>query len=93
MHRESQDVCFVGDDYREFVARFLTPEPGPMLDVAGREVGTHQGLAYYTVGQRRGLGGGELERLYVVAKDPERNALIVGARGGICGGESSRWRA
>ena len=79
----------MGDDYRDFVARFLTPEPGPMLDVAGREVGTHLGLAYYTVGQRRGLGGGpstgsgpvgELERLYVIAKDPARNALIVGPR-------------
>jgi tRNA-specific 2-thiouridylase len=80
LHRESQDVCFVGDDYREFVARFLTPEPGPMLDASGREVGTHRGLAYYTVGQRRGLGGGELERLYVIAKDPARNALIVGLR-------------
>ncbi|MBD3400644.1 MAG: tRNA 2-thiouridine(34) synthase MnmA [Candidatus Coatesbacteria bacterium] len=54
--------------------------PGPLLDHHGRELGTHQGLFRYTIGQRRGLGlgGGTAEPLYVVAKDPGRRALFVG---------------
>jgi len=55
---ESQELCFVADDYRDFV-REQRPDafkPGPILDTQGREVGQHQGLPAYTIGQRKGLG-------------------------------------
>jgi tRNA-specific 2-thiouridylase len=78
--RESQEVCFT-DDHAALVAH-THPEalsPGPMLDAAGRTLGTHRGLARYTVGQRKGLGlGGPEGPFVVIALDPGRNALVVG---------------
>lgn len=78
---ESQDICFLADgDYRRFLAQEV-PEivrPGPILDTSGRVLGQHQGLGNYTIGQRKGIGIAVPEPLYVVALDPERNALIVG---------------
>lgn len=77
---ESQEICFVADgDYRSFL-RAHAPEaarPGAIVDLSGREVGRHEGLAFYTVGQRKGLGlaGGPH---YVVALDAGRNAVVVG---------------
>jgi tRNA-specific 2-thiouridylase len=83
---ESQDICFARDqDYRRFL-RDRVPEairPGPILDMAGQEIGQHQGLPFYTIGQRRGLGVAaprgttQPEPLYVLAIDAARNALIV----------------
>ncbi len=78
LRAESQDVCFIVGTYADFVAQFVKPEPGPILDLDGRQLGTHRGLIYYTVGQRRGLGLRTGRPLYVIAKDPRRNALIVG---------------
>jgi tRNA-uridine 2-sulfurtransferase len=80
---ESQDLCFAPDgDYAAMVTRQLgaPPEPGPMIDEAGQPRGTHRGLHHYTIGQRRGLGLSSSERLYVIAIEPERNAVVVGAR-------------
>ena len=80
---ESQDLCFAQDgDYAEMVTRQLgaEPEPGPMLDQAGVRRGTHRGLHHYTIGQRRGLGLASSDRLYVIALEPERNAVVVGER-------------
>jgi tRNA-uridine 2-sulfurtransferase len=80
---ESQDLCFAQDgDYAEMVTRQLgaEPEPGPMLDAAGARRGTHRGLHHYTIGQRRGLGLASSDRLYVIALEPERNAVVVGER-------------
>jgi len=78
---ESQDICFVpGGDYRNLL-REEVPEslrPGPIVDLQGREVGRHNGLPLYTIGQRRGLGLGGGEPRYVVDLDVARNALIVG---------------
>jgi tRNA-specific 2-thiouridylase len=78
---ESQDICFVRDqDYRRFL-RDHAPEaiqPGPILNIAGQEIGQHQGLPFYTIGQRRGLGIAWPQPLYVLAIDARRNALIVG---------------
>ncbi len=78
---ESQDICFIPDkDYR----RFLHDEaphiftPGPIYHQDGREMGQHQGLPRYTVGQRKGLGLHYHEPLFVIAIDRARNALIVG---------------
>lgn len=78
---ESQEICFVVDgDYGHFLER-VAPEvvrPGPVVDLDGREVGAHRGIAFYTLGQRRGLGIGGGEPLYVVDIDASRNALVVG---------------
>jgi len=79
--RESQDLCFLaGEDYRDFIRRNI-PEmarPGPILTRAGKSLGEHQGLAYYTIGQRKGLGISSPVPLYVLAKDAGANTLIVG---------------
>jgi tRNA-uridine 2-sulfurtransferase len=82
---ESQELCFVAaNDYRGFMRRYAetsgrtTPEPGPIFDRIGSLVGRHEGLAYYTVGQRKGLGVTAREPLHVLRLDPERNALVVG---------------
>ncbi|HMQ32014.1 MAG TPA: tRNA 2-thiouridine(34) synthase MnmA [Chloroflexaceae bacterium] len=78
---ESQDICFVpGGDYRNLL-REQAPaslRPGPIVDLEGREIGRHEGLPLYTVGQRRGLGLGGGRPLFVVALDVGRNALVVG---------------
>ncbi len=80
---ESMEICFVtDDDYRRFL-RERAPQavqPGPILNTSGQEIGRHQGLPYYTVGQRRGLGIAAPEALYVISLDVPRNALIVGTR-------------
>ncbi|MCA1553889.1 MAG: tRNA 2-thiouridine(34) synthase MnmA, partial [Chloroflexi bacterium] len=77
---ESQELCFVVKDYRDFV-REHRPEAfvrGPILDMDGKPLGEHDGLPAYTVGQRKGLNLALGEPLYVVGIDSVRNALIVG---------------
>ncbi|MDY6796558.1 MAG: tRNA 2-thiouridine(34) synthase MnmA [Actinomycetota bacterium] len=78
---ESQEICFLhGGNYREFLA-VRYPEalsPGPVLDTFGREIGEHRGIAFYTVGQRRGLGVSAPHPLYVVRLDPDENAVVLG---------------
>jgi tRNA-specific 2-thiouridylase len=78
---DSQDLCFLGDkDYRDFL-RLHAPKvcnPGPILDRQGKQLSQHQGLAFYTIGQRKGLGIHCASPYYVLGKDVSRNALIVG---------------
>ena len=83
--QESQEICFVTQgDYREFLRR-EAPEvsnPGPFLNGKGEVLGEHEGVAYYTVGQRRGLGISSSaigERLYVVNINAERNEITLGS--------------
>ena len=81
---DSQDICFVPDgDYAGLIRR-LRPEafqPGTIVDLEGREVATHDGIAQYTIGQRRGLGiGGLSEPLYVVRLETDSNRVVVGPR-------------
>lgn len=80
---ESQDICFIPDgDYRSFV-RKRAPEaaaPGPIRDTSGRELGTHKGVAFYTIGQRRGLGVNTGKATYVVRVDADSNTVVVGSR-------------
>jgi tRNA-specific 2-thiouridylase len=80
---DSQDLCFAGrGDYRDFLRR-NAPEavrPGEIVTRAGTVIGEHQGLAFYTIGQRRGLGIAAREPLYVLEKDTETNRLVVGPR-------------
>ncbi|MGQ9490834.1 MAG: tRNA 2-thiouridine(34) synthase MnmA [Anaerolineae bacterium] len=78
---ESQDLCFIADgDYRRFLTEHAGQaiRPGPILDRQGRQLGTHRGLPFYTIGQRGGLGIAAAQPLYVLALDVARNAVIVG---------------
>lgn len=78
---ESQDICFVGaGDYRDFLRDLVPAEPGPVVDVAGTVVGRHDGVAGFTVGQRRGLGAASGGRRYVVEVRPETATVVVGRR-------------
>lgn len=78
---ESQEICFVSErNYGDFLIK-LAPDiaqPGPMIDVDGRVVGEHRGVAFYTIGQRRGLGLVSRDPLYVVDVDAENRTIIVG---------------
>ena len=80
---DSQDLCFLaGGDYRDFLRRNAphTAVPGPIQTRSGKVLGEHQGLAFYTIGQRKGLGIAAAQPLYVLDKDPHTNTLIVGSR-------------
>jgi tRNA-specific 2-thiouridylase len=83
---ESQEICFVPTgDYRDLLrtrlrARHPALEPGSVVTTDGRVIGTHDGYSNFTVGQRRGLGGGFDEPMYVVAIRPERREVVVGPR-------------
>ncbi len=78
---DSQDLCFLGDsDYRQYLLRNMPTiqNPGPILNLEGEILGEHQGLAFYTIGQRKGLGVYFESPRYVLEKDVQRNALIIG---------------
>jgi len=76
---DSADICFIPDnDYRSFVAGRLGPSEGEIRDADGRVVGRHQGVAAFTVGQRRGLGVATGERSFVTAIDAARNLVTIG---------------
>ena len=78
---ESQDLCFIADgDYRNFLRRNIPSAltPGDIVDPRGNEIGRHQGLPFYTIGQRKGLGLAVGEPLFVLALDTAHNALVVG---------------
>ncbi len=77
---ESQDICFVPDgDYATFIAKRTGEafEPGPIVNREGKVLGEHTGLIHYTIGQRKGIGVAAPEPLYVFAKDPLCNELVV----------------
>ena len=78
---ESQEICFVeDDDYGRFI-REQAPElvkPGNIVDRAGHVVGQHEGIAFYTIGQRKGIGHHRGEPKYVVAIDPVKNTVTIG---------------
>jgi len=87
---ESRDVCFVaGGDYRGFVGQRMphAGEPGLILDLDGKTLGTHRGILSYTIGQRRGMGISSGEPLYVTGIDVKRNAIIVGSKADVYGDE------
>jgi tRNA-specific 2-thiouridylase len=83
---ESQDLCFLGDlDYRTFLRMHdpASASPGPILDPGGNVIGSHRGLANFTIGQRKGLGLSSSAPLYVLEKRPETNSLVVGPKGSL----------
>lgn len=79
---DSQEICFVpGNDYKSFLKSHLGEKafhPGGIYDKSGERLGDHQGIEFYTVGQRKGLGGGHGRPLYVIDIDPENSRVIVG---------------
>jgi tRNA-specific 2-thiouridylase len=80
---DSQDLCFVGsDDYREFLSKYSenVRKPGNIVDKTGRIVGTHTGIQNFTIGQRKGLGSGNMEPLYVISKNHQNNEIVVGSK-------------
>lgn len=79
--QESQEICFVPDNnYREFMDQYRPggAKPGPIVNLHGERLGTHAGLANYTIGQRKGLGIGGGRPHFVVRLDVDRNAVVVG---------------
>ena len=81
--KDSQDLCFLaGEDYRNFLQRNAADilKPGEILTQEGKAVGRHNGLANYTIGQRKGLGLASPVPLYVLGKDSVTNSLIVGTQ-------------
>jgi tRNA-specific 2-thiouridylase len=82
--KDSTGICFIGERrFKEFLQRFLPAQPGEIQTPDGQVIGRHDGLMYYTLGQRQGLGiggrkGASEEPWYVLAKDLERNVLVVG---------------
>jgi tRNA-specific 2-thiouridylase len=87
--RESQEICFIPDDD---YARFINGRPeaanvhaGDIVSESGEVLGRHKGFPFYTVGQRRGLGIGHSERLYVTAVEPAVNRVVVGAAESVYG--------
>ena len=79
--KESQEVCFVTrEGYQEFISNYLpaSVNPGRFVTTSGDVLGEHRGIAFYTVGQRRGLGIAAGERLYVTRIDTTRNEVVLG---------------
>ena len=79
--KDSTGVCFIGErNFKQFLQEFLPAQPGDMVAPNGEVVGRHDGLMYYTLGQRRGLGiggCGDGRSWFVIGKDLERNRLLV----------------
>lgn len=78
--KDSTGICFIGErNFKEFLSQYLPAQPGNMETFDGRVVGRHDGLMYYTIGQRHGLGiGGAGEPWFAIGKDLKRNVLYVG---------------
>jgi len=90
----SQDICFISGDHRDFLRERIEFTPGPICTADWEELGRHNGLPNYTIGQRAGLGIGGVS-LYVIGKDLDSNKLIVGPREALarpaCNLEQVNW--
>ena len=78
---DSQEICFIPDgNYRKFVGERVTPKPGELVDTSGNVLGTHPGIQYFTIGQRRGLGlqGNTGAPMYVTSIDAVSNRVVLG---------------
>jgi len=77
--KDSTGICFIGKrNFKEFTSRYLGYKPGKFENLKGKWIGDHDGVAFYTIGQRKGLRiGGRGEAWFVVGKDIERNVVIV----------------
>ena len=80
---ESQEICFIKGDYRHFLEGKIPANPGKIIDISGNHLGNHQGVAKYTIGQRKGLGVSWKHPLYVIDLDPVKNLVIVGGENNL----------
>jgi len=77
--KKSQDICFLpGTDYNTYLREILPENPGPIVDMKGREIGRHKGVVFYTIGQRRGIRIGRGRPYYVMRIDARENIIQVG---------------
>lgn len=76
--KDSQEICFVAGDYRDFLKDRVGAQPGEIVDGQGRVLGTHRGISFYTIGQRKGLGIAGGRPLYVTALQRESNRVVLG---------------
>jgi tRNA-specific 2-thiouridylase len=87
---DSQEICFVPDkDYPGFLSK-VAPElvqPGPIVDISGKKLGEHKGIAFYTIGQRKRLGIATGKPTYVVRLDHRTNTVVVGSNADLFGSE------
>ncbi|PKP56670.1 tRNA 2-thiouridine(34) synthase MnmA, partial [Candidatus Atribacteria bacterium HGW-Atribacteria-1] len=78
---ESQEICFIRDDnYRKFLTQHIkdTVKPGKFIDKEGKILGEHQGIPFYTIGQRKGLGVSLNKRMYVIEINSHQNVITLG---------------
>lgn len=77
--KDSTGICFIGKRaFKPFLSEYLKSKPGPFMTLEGKKLGVHDGISFYTIGQRKGLGiGGEGDAWYVVGKDIESNIIFV----------------
>ena len=81
--KDSTGICFIGEQpFRDFLARYIPKQPGEIITPEGKQIGTHEGVHFYTLGQRQGLGiggvkGADEAPWYVVAKDIGNNILVA----------------
>lgn len=77
--KDSTGICFIGErNFTKFLSQYVQAKPGRIRALDGTDLGSHPGVCYYTLGQRKGLGlGGEGEAYFVVGKDPKRNIVYV----------------
>ncbi len=86
--KDSTGICFIGErPFKEFLSKYLKTKPGPICNLHGDKIGKHDGLSFYTIGQRKGMGIGGIAQSYnrinskgpwfVIAKDNSSNTLIV----------------
>jgi len=77
--RSSQDICFISQkNYATFLSQRFSGTPGDIVDTRGRQLGQHRGIAFYTIGQRHGLGLASGKPLYVIKIEPESNRIVLG---------------
>ena len=77
--KSSQDICFISQkNYGAFLSQRFSTLPGDIIDTQGRKLGQHRGIAFYTIGQRHGLGLASGKPLYVIRIEPEHNRIVLG---------------
>lgn len=75
--KESQEICFINTNLHEFLRKRINTNKGLIITKDGKKVGEHEGLAFYTIGQRKGIGIGGIGPFYVIDKNYKKNELIV----------------
>jgi len=84
--KESQGVCFVTEGtVADFIKKEITVSPGNIVNTKGEIVGHHEGYIFYTIGQRKKIGGGYREPMFVVAIDPLKNEIVIGNKDELYG--------